>query len=80
MSRLLPACLCGENFRSRRVAETGSMAGWLVGLEFEPTNSTPLLGLRPSSPEAGMEADSDRFRSGSCDFRASAIRDGRDGV
>jgi hypothetical protein len=54
--------------------------GWLVGLEFEPTNSTPLLGLRPSSPEAGMEADSDRFRSGSCDFRASAIRDGRDGV
>jgi hypothetical protein len=24
MSRLLPACLCGGNFRSRRKAETGS--------------------------------------------------------
>jgi hypothetical protein len=30
MSRLLPACLCGGNFRSRRKAETGSMTGWWV--------------------------------------------------
>jgi hypothetical protein len=31
MSRLLPACLCGGNFRSRRKAETGSMTGgWVL--------------------------------------------------
>src|SRR5712672_561378 len=31
MSRLLPACLCGGNFRSRRMAETGSTtACWVL--------------------------------------------------
>jgi hypothetical protein len=39
MSRRLPACLCLEDSRSRRMAETGSMTGWWVP-NSSPTGST----------------------------------------
>jgi hypothetical protein len=37
MSRLLPACLCVGNFRSRR-GSGDWLDEWLVGYQFEPNN------------------------------------------
>jgi hypothetical protein len=52
---------------------------WMMGLQFNLT-PPPSLGLRSSSPEAGIGGASDHVRGHSGDFRASVIRDVRDGV